>query len=62
MVGLLLAIIETTMSIIAIIKFSALFLITLVATIIDTVAGGGGLLVVPAMLLYGLTPPWPWNQ
>lgn len=44
------------MTLITLIKLVALFLTTMIATIVDTVAGGGGLLVVPALLLYGLPP------
>ena len=33
-----------------------LFFVALVASAIDAIAGGGGLLVVPTMLLIGLNP------
>ncbi len=37
-------------------KILVLCLVSLVATIVDTIAGGGGLLTLPALLLFGLAP------
>ena len=39
-----------------------LFLAGLSAGFIDAIAGGGGLISVPALLWAGLPPQWRWGQ